>query len=133
MNLTEHFTLEELVYSAIAVEHGVDNWPRATVVRNLQSLAEDLLEPLRLWIGKGIAVTSGYRCEEVNRLAGGAKHSQHLFGEAADCYIPEGPVALLAALMASRLAFDQAITYRRKHILHLSYRKGNNRCQILQR
>lgn len=46
----------------------------------------ELLESIRKRTGKPITVTphGGYRCEHQNKLSGGAKHSQHLLGNAAD-------------------------------------------------
>lgn len=131
MNLSRNFTFEELTYSRIAIEHGLENVPAPLAFQSLKNLATFLLQPLRDRYGSAIAITSGYRNETVNLLAGGVKNSQHTKGEAADCYIAEGPEKLLEILKASGLDFDQAILYRRKKFLHLSYREGFNRRQVL--
>lgn len=133
MNLSQNFTLEELTYSRTAVENGLENIPSPRALQALKNLSVYLLQPLRDRYGKTIAITSGYRNETVNLLVGGVKNSQHTKGEAADCYIAEGPEKLLEILKASGLTFDQAILYRRKKFLHLSYREGFNRKQILYR
>ena len=44
----------------------------------------ELLQELRNKLGKSISITSGYRCEHHNHKVGGAKHSQHVLGTAAD-------------------------------------------------
>ena len=130
--LSEHFSLEELTYSRIAVENGLDNEPSPAVRQSLCYLAVHLLEPLRRFNGRPIAVLSGYRSDSVNRLAGGVATSQHRKGEAADCYIPEGPCRLLDILKKSGLLFDQAILYKQRNFLHLSLKeKGTNRMQVL--
>ena len=131
MNRSRNFTFEELTYSRIAIEHGLENVPGPLAFQSLKNLATYLLQPLRNRYGSAIAVTSGYRNETVNLLVGGIKNSQHTKGEAADCYIAEGPEKLLEILKASGLDFDQAILYRRKKFLHLSYREGFNRRQVL--
>lgn len=131
MNLSRNFTFEELTYSRIAIEHGLENVPAPLAFQSLKNLATYLLQPLRDRYGSAIAITSGYRNETVNLLAGGVKNSQHTKGEAADCYIAEGPEKLLEILKASGLDFDQAILYRRKKFLHLSYRERFNRRQVL--
>lgn len=131
--LTENFTQEELTYSRIAVENGWDNTPPPEARVALQRLASRLLQPLRDRLGAPIAVTSGYRSERVNRAAKGVAHSGHLKGEAADCFIAAGPERLLEVLLASGLPFDQAIVYQRRRFLHLSYREGGNRREILYR
>lgn len=45
------------------------------------------LQELRNWIGQPILITSGYRSPIHNKNVGGAKHSQHLLGTAADIQI----------------------------------------------
>lgn len=130
--LTEHFCLDEFTYSGIAVDNAINNQPPPYACLALQNLAVRLLEPLRLLYGAPIAILSGYRNEKVNRLAGGVVTSQHLKGEAADCYVTDGPEKLLDVLKCSGLVFDQAILYRRKRFLHLSLKiNGNNRMQVL--
>lgn len=130
--LTEHFDLDEFTYSRIAVERGIDNTPPSDVCRALRYLAVHLLEPLRVLCGWPIVILSGYRGEVVNRLAGGVATSQHRKGEAADCYVAEGPDKLLDVLKHSGLVFDQAILYKHKRFLHLSLKKeGKNRMQVL--
>lgn len=129
--LSEHFSLDEITYSRIAVENGLDNTPPAAARLNLQYLVTHLLEPLRTVYGKPIAILSGFRSEAVNRLAGGVPSSQHRTGEAADCYTPDAP-GLLQALKQSDLLFDQAILYRKRNFLHLSLKAGrDNRRQVL--
>ena len=90
-----------------------------------------MLQPLRVVYGKPIAITSGYRSPEVNRLVGGVPSSQHVKGEAADCYVLD-PKELLDVLLCCKLPFDQAILYKRKKFLHLSFRvNGENRYQVI--
>lgn len=89
MRMGEFFSWEEMTYSRRAVEKGLDNRPGAEARKALEHLVLHLLDPLRRLYGKPIAVTSGYRCEEVNRLVGGVPDSQHVKGEAADCYVPD--------------------------------------------
>ena len=47
----------------------------------------DLLEKLRIEVGKPIHILSGCRCRMHNRNIGGAKNSQHTLGNAADIKI----------------------------------------------
>lgn len=130
--LSEHFSKEELTYSRIAVENGLDNEPPPAAYRALAYLATHLLEPLRRLNNGPIAILSGYRNDTVNRLAGGVAASQHQNGEAVDCYIPEGPGRLLEILKKSGLLFDQAIVYRKRKFLHISLKeRGHNRQQVL--
>ena len=83
MKLTEHFTLEELTNSPTANRLHIDNFPSDTIISSLMELLE-LLEKIRNIYSKPIVVTSGYRCEKLNKAVGGVKTSQHMKGEAAD-------------------------------------------------
>lgn len=56
----------------------------------------DLLEAIRELSGEPLHLVSAYRTTETNRLVGGAKRSQHLYGRAAD--IPPGRLTLDRAL-----------------------------------
>lgn len=47
----------------------------------------NLLEILRAHFDQPISVHSGCRCKKHNKLSGGSKKSQHLFGKAADITI----------------------------------------------
>lgn len=85
MNEFKYFSYEEFESSVTAREHGIDNRiPDDNVRKNIRNLVGAVLDPLRELIGMPIHVTSGYRCEELNRLVKGEKYSQHLKGEAAD-------------------------------------------------
>ena len=83
MKLTEHFTLEELTRSATAARHGIANIPNQKQLQNLGHLAE-MLERIRIAWGQPIIVTSGFRCEALNKIVNGSQWSQHKTGSAAD-------------------------------------------------
>ena len=87
MQLTEHFNLEELVYSSTAKSKGLKNEPTQDHIENLKLLCEYVLEPIREKIGCPLVISSGYRSEKVNALVGGSKTSQHILGQAADIQI----------------------------------------------
>jgi hypothetical protein len=82
--LTEHFTLEEFLYSDTAVACGIDNTPTDAIVQNLTRVAEVLEEVRRIVLDQPIFITSGYRCPDLNTACGGAANSAHLSGLAAD-------------------------------------------------
>ena len=112
MNLTDHFTLEEMVFSQTALRKGIPNHPDVQHVSNLKALCERVLEPIRTLIGKPIFVTSGYRSEALNAAVGGSKSSQHMEGLAADIICPSfGSARNLAEIIAvsSNIEFDQLI------------------------
>ena len=78
--ISRDFTWEEMTYSRVAVENGLVNEPPFEVKQVMMELVKRLLQPLRLAYGKPIAITSGYRSPEVNRLVGGVPSSQHVKG-----------------------------------------------------
>lgn len=86
IRLSEHFMLHEFTRSATALDLGIDNCPPRVAIGCLQILCERVLEPLRRRFGV-IRITSGYRCEALNKAVGGAKNSLHRFGLAADIHI----------------------------------------------
>jgi len=88
-SLSQSFTLGEMVRSDTAERDSrlrtLQQNPAQEVIDNLRYLCQTTLQPIRDRLNFAIEITSGYRCEEVNRLVGGAPTSQHLFGQAADC------------------------------------------------
>lgn len=88
MHLTEHFSLAEFERSATASANHINNHVPESLVPSLKHLCEQVLEPLRKHYGKPIVISSGYRCPKLNAIVGGARHSQHMKGEAADLHIP---------------------------------------------
>lgn len=85
--VTMHFTMEELYASDTAKRLGIDNKPTTQKMINLVYLCAFVLEPLRVAMGEPIKVSSGYRCEKLNKAVGGVYNSQHLKGQAADLCI----------------------------------------------
>lgn len=79
-----YFTIEELTKSNTAIAKKLDNTPDEQAIKNLNTLVDNVLDPLRKLYGKPIVVTSGYRSPAVNRSVNGVTSSQHALGEAAD-------------------------------------------------
>ena len=82
MKLSEHFTLGEFTKTKHQTADG--NIPSRVVVENLKRICENWLEELRRVRNEPIIINSGYRSPAVNKLAGGAKTSNHLTGCAVD-------------------------------------------------
>ena len=85
---TAHFALREFLKSDTAEKHGIPNVPLKCHIMRLRNLAVRCLEPTRQRFNLPLLVTSGYRCEPLNRLVGGVDNSQHMTGEAADIQVP---------------------------------------------
>lgn len=129
----KYFTIEEMIKSSTATAKRIDNTPNQTVIDSLTKLIEAVLDPLREWYGKPIRVNSGYRCKALNKAVGSkAKNSQHLYGEAAD--ITAGSKEeneKLFNYIKDNLEFDQLINESNFSWVHVSYREGRLRKQVL--
>lgn len=110
MNLTEHFSLEELIFSQTATRKGIDNTPSEDVKKNLQLLAENL-EKVRAILGFPLSISSGYRSYKLNKAVGGSPTSAHLEGHAADFTAPMygDPLAIVRTLKQAGIQCDQCI------------------------
>ena len=86
--LSEHFTLREMLFSETAIRKGIQNAPGPIEIENLRRLCQMVLEPLREALKAPIVITSGYRNERLNALVGGSWNSRHVLGRAADIVVP---------------------------------------------
>jgi zinc D-Ala-D-Ala carboxypeptidase len=109
MQLSEHFTLEELTHSEVAERKNLDNTPNALEVANLVRLAE-LLEKVRALLNKPILLNSGFRSKAVNDSVGSRDTSQHRIGCAADIRVPGmTPKQVVQACIDANIPYDQII------------------------
>lgn len=131
----QYFTYEELTFSETALKKRIRNKTNREIEEHLHDLVEAILDPLRIAYGKPIAVTSGYRCKEVNKAVGGVATSQHLTGCAADIAgATKAETRKIAQLIASSgLPYDQLIDEKSYGWVHVSYSPtGKPRRQILR-
>jgi hypothetical protein len=107
MNLSLHFTLEELTFTD---HREFDNTPNDQELENLKRLSLFLEEVKKLLGGKAIMVNSAFRSEEVNRAVGSTDKSQHRLGCACDFRVPNmTPDEVVKAIINSDLQYDQCI------------------------
>lgn len=86
---SEFFTLQEFIKSSTATRLKIDNTPNAVILRNLEYGVQMVLDPLRRIHRQPIIITSGYRCEKLNKAVGGVSNSWHTKGNAADIHIKD--------------------------------------------
>lgn len=138
--LSPNFSLHELLRSQTATRKGFTEQfnPPQTVIDSLTVLCKNLLQPIRELHGEALMISSGYRCERLNKAVGGKTNSQHLKGEAAD--IDFGTKELnrelfkLIVLWQKRgfIEFDQLINEYDYAWIHISYKRtGVNRNEII--
>ena len=107
MNLTDHFTLEELTFTN---HREFDNTPNGAEVANLQRLAEFLEIVKGTLHNRPIMVNSAFRSKAVNDSVGSKDTSQHRLGCAADIKVPGmTPRQVVESCIAARIKFDQII------------------------
>jgi zinc D-Ala-D-Ala carboxypeptidase len=138
MQLSKHFSLEEMTRSMVASRKGIDNIPGAGEIKNLENLCYEVLEPVRAHFDKPITVSSGYRSEALCEAIGSKKTSQHAKGMAVDFEINGVPNIQVAYWLTNNVDFDQCILEFYKPTdgsagwIHASYNeKGANRKQVL--
>ena len=131
MNLSEHFSLEELTHTD---HRQFDNTPNATEMANLVRLAAFLEEVKSVLGNKPVMVNSAFRCKEVNDAVGSKDSSQHRIGCAADIRVPSmTPDEVVKAVIGSGIGYDQIIREfdRWTHISIPSVAGDNPRRQAL--
>lgn len=120
-------TIERLCYSETAEKNGIDNTPRSRVLPCLNDLQTYVLEPTHRHFGGELDITSGYRCQELNRLLGSSDNSQHCLGEAVDFGIADTDIFDIASWIKDNLDFDHLILEKynpddlNKGWIHCSY------------
>ena len=136
-HLSPHFTVGEFFRSGTAIRLGIDNNPdahpgegisTAEVVENLRALCTEVLEPLRRRVGR-VIVTSGYRCQELNKAVGGVWNSQHRKGEAADIFVPDTATAMRYGHILERHSAVQQLLLepmgiQQKRWIHVGFRRS---------
>lgn len=138
MNVSEHITLEMLTKSQTATRNHIEEQfnPPADIIGKLTDLSINVIEKL-LVMFPTLNISSGYRCERLNPLIGGANSSQHTKGEAVDLEISgKSNIEIARAVIHARIPYDQMIieggTMEKPAWVHVSYRMGGNRYEILR-
>jgi zinc D-Ala-D-Ala carboxypeptidase len=138
MQLSKHFTLEEMTKSMTATRKGIDNIPGPGEIKNLGDLCYEVLEPLRAHFDLPVTISSGYRSEALCEAIGSKKTSQHAKGQAVDLEINSIPNIKTAYWLQNNVDFDQLIMefYDKDDPaggwIHISYHEsGSNRKQVL--
>ena len=112
MQLTDHVSLTEATKSNTAERLGINNFPNSYILSKMQETSFQLFEPLRVFVGEPIYISSFYRCPELNKAIGGSSRSQHCKGEAIDIddvYSKRYKNADFFNYIKENLPFDQLI------------------------
>lgn len=111
MQLTQHFSLEELTASSTALRRGINNTPDAKIIANLSHITAPGMETVRDLLDHPIIVLSGYRSPILNKVVGGSLDSAHMTGYAVDFICPDygTPNDIVKLIEQSNIRFDQLI------------------------
>ena len=135
--ISKHISYKEGVYSITATRKGIDNTPNNDQLLKMVSVAEEVFEPLRAYVGGPIKINSFFRCPELNTAIGGSSKSQHCKGQAIDIDDTYGRMtnAEMYNFIKDNLEFDQIIWEFGDddnpdwvHVSYVSPEDNRNRC-----
>ena len=135
--ISNHISYKEGVYSTTATRRGIDNTPNDDQLKYMETIAEEVFEPLRTYVGGPIKINSFFRSPELNTAIGGSKTSQHCKGQAMDIDDTFGRMtnAEMYHWIKDNLDFDQMIWEFGNddnpdwvHVSYVSAEKNRNRC-----
>jgi len=137
--ISEHISYKEGVYSRTATRLSIDNEPNKNQKSNMCIIANEVFEPLRVWVGGPIKINSFFRSPELNNAIGGSSRSQHCQGQAIDLDDTFGKAtnAEMFKFIKENLDYDQMIWEfgddKNPDWVHVSYvSKNNNRNRCLK-
>jgi hypothetical protein len=140
MKLSNYVSLAEVTKSDTAKRKGISNEPTPEHLENLKTICTEVFDKVREHFGVPIYISSGYRSEALNKAIGGSKNSDHNLGRALDLDQDgrgNGVTNMeVFEFIKDNLEFDQLIgEFQRAdgnfEWVHVGYRKGANRKQIL--
>ena len=109
--ISKHVSYKEGVYSNTATRRGIDNTPNDEQLNNMELIANEVFEPLRVWVDGPIKINSFFRSPDLNTAIGGSSKSQHCKGQAMDIDDTFGKAtnAEMYNFIKENLDFDQMI------------------------
>lgn len=140
MKLSMYVSLAEVTRSDTAKRKGIDNNPTPEHLENLKVICEEVFDKVREHFGVPIFISSGYRSASLNKAIGGSATSDHNNGRALDLDQDGHGNGVTNAdvfnFIKNNLEFDQLIwefgSSQNPDWVHVGYRKGANRKQILK-
>ena len=135
--ISKHISYKEGVYSNTAIRRGIENTPDDEQLKCMETIAEEIFEPLRAYVGGPIKINSFFRCPELNKAIGGSGKSQHCKCQAIDIDDTFGRMtnAEMYHWIKEHLDFDQMIwefgdddNPAWVHVSYVSAEENRNRC-----
>ena len=130
--ISKHISFLEATQSPTALRLGIDNKPNEAQLAAMKIVAEKCFEPLREFWCQPIKINSFFRSEELNRAVKGSVTSQHCKGEAIDLSgANKEENKNIFQWCKDNLIYDQLINEYDFSWVHISFKVGHNRNQIL--
>lgn len=135
--ISKHISDKESVYSRTAQRLGINNEATKEHKENMVTIAEEVFEPLRLFVGGPIKINSFYRSPDLNKAIGGSSRSQHCHGQAMDIddTFNHATNAQMYNFIKANLDFDQMIwefgndnNPNWVHVSYVSPQQNRKRC-----
>lgn len=139
MKLSKYVSLAEVTKSDTATRRGISNEPTPEHLENLKTICTEVFDKVREHFGVPIYISSGYRSAALNKAIKGSSTSDHSLGRALDLdqdFRSNGITNMdVFKFIKDNLEFDQLIyefgNSKNPDWVHVGYRKGENRKQIL--
>lgn len=139
MKLSNYVSLAEVTKSDTARRKGISNEPTPEHLENLKIICVEVFDKVRTHFGVPLFISSGYRSEALNKAIKGSRTSDHSLGRALDLdqdFRGNGVTNMeVFEFIKDNLEFDQLIyefgTTKNPDWVHVGYRKGANRKQVL--
>ena len=135
--ISDHISYKEATYSRTATRLDIENKPNEKQMQSMCLIADEVFEPLRMYVGGPIKINSFFRAPKLNKAIGGSTKSQHCHGQAIDLDDTYGRAtnAEMYNFIKEHLDFDQMIWEFGDddnpdwvHISYVSVDKNRNRC-----
>ena len=137
-HLSPHFTFYEMTNTQHRDLLELNRREALNYLDNLKFLCNEVLEPLRSFLGSPLLITSGFRCQLLNSRIKGSPRSYHMKGLAADFILPHSTREKLfkayeEIALRKPVLFDQLI-FEMGSWIHIGVKtelEGPNRFQTL--
>ena len=131
-DISKNFSMYEFIQSDTAKAKKIDNIATELNKNNIIVLVENILQPVRDYMGISCGINSGYRFPALTQAVGGSTSSAHMLGTAAD--ITFGSKALNKKAfewIKANCKYRQLIDEKNFTWIHVEYREGDNKMQVL--
>lgn len=136
-DISKNYSMQEFIKSNVATANNIDNTPNEEVKKNIIKLVNNILQPLRDYMGIPGIINSGYRCPKLNAKVGGASNSAHMLGTAVDIQFGTRELNKKAyEWIKSNCKFRQLIWEKGDDSgpqwIHVEFREGDLKNQVLR-